>query len=186
MFVETWMASPVATVTATDSVAKAWELMGERKVRRLPVTNADGALVGIVTRSDLLSIFGISPDAEHGGGHWTTPVENVMTADPRTASPRDPLEVAARLMQDSKISGLPVVDASGKVVGMITESDIFRVLIKVLGAEKGARVVVRLAEGRSVLDEVAKAAHGLDVRSVVTYRESEGGPLHALIRVRGS
>ena len=185
MFVETWMTTPVATIAGEATVAEAWGLMSEKRIRRLPVVGPDGKLIGMLTRSDLMTLFGLHPDNDGPVQHWSTPVEKAMTRDPVTAAPKDALESAATKMLEKKISGLPVVE-DGEPVGMITESDIFKAFVKVLGAdETGARVDLRLTGDGSLLDAVSKAARGYGVRSVVTYRDPRSGATHALVRLRG-
>jgi CBS domain-containing protein len=107
--------------------------MKDHRIRRLPVVNKHGKLVGIVTRGDIrgaepseatsLSIFEI---------HYLLSrltLERIMTKDPVTVPPDATIQEAARLMLQHKIAGLPVVD-DDHVVGVITESDIFRLVVK--------------------------------------------------------
>lgn len=131
--VRDWMTPNPITTTAETSLLRAYELMQERAVRRLPVVDAAGGLVGIITRSDLLQIL---PFTREGTSHSELvfafagqAVEDLMTANPISVAPGDSIGRVAKQMITRKISGIPVV-AEGRVVGIITESDIFRVVVE--------------------------------------------------------
>ena len=136
--VKDWMSSPVQAVERDTSVADAYNIMMQKGIRRLPVVEGadgehDGRLVGIVTLGDLrearpspatsLSIY----ELNYLLAKLT--VGQVMTHNPYTVSPSTPIQQAARTMLVRKVSGLPVVDEEGKTIGIITETDIFRMLI---------------------------------------------------------
>jgi CBS domain-containing protein len=129
--VKEWMTKAPLTIEPQTPVVQAQMLMKERKIRRLPVVQK-GNLLGIVSMGDL---------REAGPSRATTlsiwelnylwaqlTVERIMTRRVITVSPEATIADAARLMMEHKISGLPVVDGQN-LVGIITESDIFRVLM---------------------------------------------------------
>jgi acetoin utilization protein AcuB len=125
------MAHTLITVTPKTSVLEAYDRMRRATVRRLPVVDAQGLLVGIVTRSDIDQAMGGSGS---GGGRdqFTVAgrvVEEVMTSDPQTVTADQSVAAAAELMYTLRISGVPVV-ADGKPVGIITETDIFRLVVQ--------------------------------------------------------
>jgi CBS domain-containing protein len=132
IIVADWMSSPVQTIESSTSVADAYEAMMRKGIRRLPVVNGNN-LVGIVTLGDLrearpspatsLSIYELN--------YLLTrlTVHHVMTHNPYTVNPSTPVQQAARIMLTRKVGGLPVVDEQGKVVGIITETDVFRMLV---------------------------------------------------------
>lgn len=129
--VKDWMSRDVLTVDPKTPIAEAHRLMKERKVRRLPVVR-DGQLVGIVTLGDVREA---SPSSATSLSIWELnylwaqlTVDRVMKAPVVKISPDATILEAARLMLEHKISGLPVVEGS-KLVGIITESDIFRMLV---------------------------------------------------------
>lgn len=132
ILVREWMTSPLQTVETDTPVADAYDMMMQRAIRRLPVMH-DGKLVGIVTLGDLrearpslassLSIY----ELNYLLAKLT--VGQVMTHSPFTITADTPIQHAARIMLDRKVSGLPVVDETKKPIGVITESDIFRMLI---------------------------------------------------------
>lgn len=130
MQVSDWMTRDPVTVTPQTSLADAYELMLEREVRRLPVT--DGELMGIITLSDILRTL---PSLTEEGDDATRllavtrRVGEVMTYDPVTIDPEDTIQEAAERMLEYQVSGLPVI-SGGRVVGIITESDIFRLVVE--------------------------------------------------------
>lgn len=126
-----WMSTPPLVVPPTLALAAAQHLMEERHVRRLPVVE-DGRLVGIVTWGDLRSAWP-SAATTLSVYEWRALLEQAtiaecMTRDPITVGPDTNVLDAAQTMLRCKIGGLPVV-ADGRVVGMITESDLLRLLI---------------------------------------------------------
>jgi acetoin utilization protein AcuB len=179
MFVRDWMSAPVVTVRGGVSAPEALDLMDCRRVRRLPVVEG-GRLVGIVTRSDLQAALG--PAAARGRG---LRVSDVMTPDPATVERDETLEGAAQLMLRRKISGLPVV-AGGRVVGIITESDLFRALCGMLGiGQRGARLTMTVGDEADLLEALRRRLRGLALRSLVTVRDEGRRRWNVVLRVRG-
>jgi acetoin utilization protein AcuB len=120
-------------------IDKALKIMRDNKVRRLPVLNDKGALVGIVSERDLLfaspspvtslSIYEI---------HYLmsrVKVADVMTAEVITVTEDTPLQEAARIMVDNRIGGLPV-ERKGELVGIITETDLFKIFVELLESQE--------------------------------------------------
>lgn len=131
-----WMTSPIVSVTPDTPVSDAYNMMMKRSIRRLPVVVGEGEderLVGIVTLGDLrearpspatsLSIY----ELNYLLARLT--VGEVMTHNPFTIKQDTSIEKAARIMLERKVGSLPVLDDNGKPVGIITESDIFRMLV---------------------------------------------------------
>jgi CBS domain-containing protein len=131
--VRDWMTPDPVCAPPDMSLPDAHKLMKDHRIRRLPVLNKKGHLIGIVTRGDIrgaepseatsLSIY----EVHYLLGQLT--LERIMTKNPITVLPDTTLGDAARLMLEHKIAGLPVV-TENRVVGIITESDIFRMLVK--------------------------------------------------------
>jgi predicted transcriptional regulator len=177
MFVRNWMSAPAVVIPPAAAAGATLGFMEKRGIRRLPVVE-DGRLVGIVTKSDLQAAPGSGPARE-------IPVADVMTRSPLTADPDETLEEATKKMLDRKVSGLPVVDG-GAVVGIITESDLFRALASMLGiGEKGARVVMTVKDDADLLGSVGRRLNGLAVRSLVTVHDPARGVWDVVLRARG-
>ena len=131
--VKDWMICNVVTVTPDMTLPEAQRLMTEQGIRRLPVVE-NGHLVGIVTRGDTREA---DPSSVTSLSTWElndllakTKVGQIMTPKPTTISQEATVGEAAQMMLEHKISGLPVVDEVGKLVGIITESDIFRLVVR--------------------------------------------------------
>ncbi len=119
--VRDWMSRDVATVAVDAPAQEAGALMTRLGVRRAPVVDG-GRVVGIVSYSDLRAL---SADDIAGRS-----VGEIMTTDPLTVSPDDTIGRAAQIMLQHRIGGLPVVDHHGALVGIITESDIFKLVVR--------------------------------------------------------
>ncbi len=153
------------TATPDMPVSEALGLIRREKVRRLPVLNKPhGKLVGIVSEKDLLYA---SPSPATSLSMWEInyllaklKVRGVMTEPVITVSEGEPLENAARIMVDNKIGGLPVMRKE-TLVGIITETDLFKIFIELFGArEKGVRVTMLIptikGELAKITTEIAK------------------------------
>jgi CBS domain-containing protein len=129
--VANWMSTPPILVRPTTTLADAQRIMEHRKVRRLPVVQ-DGHLIGVVSWGDLRAALP-SAATTLSVHEWRALLEQAtvaecMTRDPIAITPDTPVLDAAQCMLDHKIGGLPVVE-HGRVVGVITESDLFRLLV---------------------------------------------------------
>ncbi len=135
MFVSDVMSAPAVTVRADTSVKAAARVLRDRDVAAAPVVDDAGALIGIVSEIDLLRgslapdpVAHLLPVATEEGAQPRT-VADVMTTDVQVLQPRSDLYDAARVMRASGIRSLPVVDA-GRVVGVVSRSDLLRVLAR--------------------------------------------------------
>ena len=136
-----WMRAPVITVTFDAPLSDALALMREHDVRRLPVVLDTGELCGMITQGDIrgadvLRLAGWDPLAV-ADVLRRVKVYEVMAERPLSVTPETSLREAAMLMIENKIGGLPVVGNSGDVVGIVTESDLFEVLVQELDRESG-------------------------------------------------
>jgi acetoin utilization protein AcuB len=131
--VKDWMSTDVITITPDMTLPEAHKLMTAEEIRRLPVVSEDGRLVGIVTIGD---VRGAEPSPATTLSVWemnylvsSLKVETIMTRNPQTITPDATLGEAARMMLEHRISGIPVVDRECRVIGIITESDIFSMVV---------------------------------------------------------
>ncbi len=180
MYVRDKMAADPITITSQTTIVKALQLMRDNKIRRLPVVD-DDKLVGIVTDRDLsevspspatsLSIFELNYLLAK------TKIGDIIPKNQRviTISPDELIEEAALLMRDHKISGIPVVSAENKLVGIITETNIFDAFIEIMGIrQEGFRLSLPLGFDRpGVLAEITSAitACGGNITHTSTYGE---------------
>ncbi len=162
MFVRDHMSSPAITIKPNMSFQEALKLMQERRLRRLPVVNEKGKLVGIVAERDLLYA---SPSPATSLSVWELTyllskitVDRLMAKEVVVTTPDTTIEDAAHLMVEKQVGGLPVVDDNNQPVGMITETDIFRVLVEMFGGgQSGLRLTLSVPRGKGVLAGLSKA-----------------------------
>ncbi len=160
MLVKERMSKPVITITPETSVQDALQIMRENKIRRLPVMEGK-KLVGIVTERDLLYA---SPSPATTLSiqemHYMLSrlkVREIMKSPVITIDENAPIEEAARLMADNKIGGLPVT-RDGELVGIITESDLFKVFTEMMAArEEGIRITLLVPEKKGALASITRA-----------------------------
>jgi acetoin utilization protein AcuB len=169
-------------------INKALKTMQDNKVRRLPVLNDKGALVGIVSERDLLFA---SPSPATSLSiyelHYLLSritVANVMTAEVITVTEDTPLEEAARIMADNRIGGLPV-ERKGDLVGIITETDLFKIFLELLGArEAGVRLTMLVPDEKGMLAKVTSEITELggNIVSLGTFLGEE--PTNVLLTIK--
>jgi len=178
------------TVDAHTLVIDAQRIMKEKNIRRLCVTEK-GKLVGIVTHHDLLKA---SPSPATSLSIWEInylwgkmKVSDVMTKNPISVSPETTFEEALLLGQQKKIGSFPVVD-NGNLVGITTESDIVRLVTRVLGlGEEGSRITIEglelklggLSKIISVVDQ-----HQVIILSMMSLPRPEKGDVMMVMRLR--
>jgi acetoin utilization protein AcuB len=142
MHVRDWMTKDVRSGRADDTVVDALQTMNRYQFRHMPVLDGE-ALVGVVTERDLGRV-----DAEI---RHQIVLRTVMNSRPISAHPLDPLDAAASLMTDNKIGCLPVVE-NGKLVGILTESDLYRSFVSLTGAgTPSTRLLVRCEDSAAEL-----------------------------------
>lgn len=144
-FVQEWMSHEVVTITPETTLPEAHRLMSQKRIRRLPVVE-EGELVGMLTFGDVRAA---EPSGATSLSMWEVNYlltnlksEEIMTPDPITVHPEATIGEAAQIMLKYKISGLPVVTWEGKLVGIITESDIFRMVVHDWISEAGLETVL--------------------------------------------
>lgn len=160
MLVGERMSKPVITISPDMPIADALNLMKKERIRRAPIVK-DGKLAGIVSDKDLLNA---SPSPVTTLSIWEmnyllskVTVSEVMTKNVMTVTEDTPIEQAARIMADNKIGGLPVM-REGHVVGIITETDLFKIFLELLGArEAGVRVTALVEDKPGQLAKLAEA-----------------------------
>ncbi len=166
MLVEERMSRPVITTHADVPILDAYDLMQKENIRRLPVVDKSGSLVGMVSEREILQA---SPSQATSLSIWELnylmakiTVDEIMTKDVITVDADTPLEEAALLMADHKIGGLPVM-RDGKMVGIVTETDLFKVFLELMGArDPGVRLAVLVRNVPGELAQLTKAILDLD------------------------
>jgi CBS domain-containing protein len=130
--VRRWMSSPALVVDESMPLPDVRRRLEQQRVRRLPVVNAAGQLVGIVTEGDVnrVSDSHVTDVRDYSLYHRVTdlPIGEIMTRVVVTVTPDTSIMEVAQLLLDHRIGGVPVVE-QGRIVGMITESDLFRLIV---------------------------------------------------------
>jgi acetoin utilization protein AcuB len=179
MLIRDWMTKDVVTITPDTSMMRASKIMKEKQIRRLPVVDDKGELVGIVTDRDIKEA---SPSKAttldvHELYYLLAEVKikDIMTSNPYAVSPTDTVERVALTMNEKRIGGLPVVDEKRKVVGIITDSDIFKVLIAITGVRhEGVQLAFDLPNKPGSLKQVLDDLRRYEARiiSILTSMKS--------------
>lgn len=175
-------------INRETGVDDALRLMRDKNVRRLPVVDSSGSLVGIVSDKDLylaspspatsLDIFELRYLLSR------LHVEKIMSTPVITVTPKTPLEEAARIMADKKIGGLPVIERDN-LVGIITESDLFKIFVELLGARKrGVRVTVVAPDVKGQLATLtsAIAVKGGNIMALSTLEGMKPGTFEVMMK----
>jgi acetoin utilization protein AcuB len=180
MLVKNWMTKKVITVDADDTMQNAIYILQEQNIKMLPVMH-DEYLVGIITDRDLKKA---SPsDATTLDMHELLfliskiKVRDLMKEPVYTVRPDDTVEEAAALLLEKKISGLPVLDEDNRLVGIITRSDIFRVLLSLSGlGKKGIQFAIRIKDMPGIIKEVRELIHEYGGRTASILSSSDNAP----------
>lgn len=180
--------NPVTT-TPDMGVFEAFELMKNEGVQRLPVLDNDGNLVGIISEKNITSA---AADRKVSIVEFALllskiKVGDVMTKEVITVSVDDPVELAARKMSDNDISILPVVDYEGKLVGVVSRSDLFRLLLELFGTRHyGIRVTFRIKDQKGVIAKLAIALEKIGANIVsIGNLDSDQGYSTIIMKING-
>ncbi|MEN8189727.1 MAG: CBS domain-containing protein [Thermodesulfobacteriota bacterium] len=190
MLIKDWMATSILTVDANTSVMRATRTMKENNIRRLPVLS-HGKLAGIITDRDLKDA---SPSSKteidlHEMYYLLSEmkVKDVMTDDPITLRNDDTLEKAAVVMLRETISGLLVVDQSGNLVGLLSESDVLRGFIHATGIQDGAyQYVMDMSDTGGTVSRLIQVLrdHKARVLSILTsFEDTAAGMKRVSVRI---
>ncbi len=192
MLVKHWMGREVITTDVNASMQDAVKLMKEHSISRLPVMKKD-KLVGIVTDRDLKRAS--ASDANSLEIHELLfllsdiKIGEIMTKDPITVPPEYTLEEIAEILLHNKISGVPVVEDNGKVVGIITQTDLFRAMVSITGVGKRGIQFGFLLEDRpgSIKDvaDIIREYGGRMVSILSTHQRAPKGYRRVYIRTYG-
>jgi acetoin utilization protein AcuB len=189
MLVRERMSTQPVTIPADTPITEALRAMRQGGVRRMPVLDEEGKLVGIVSEKDLL-YASPSPatsltvsEMHYLLSHLL--VSELMTGEVITVGPDTPVEEAARIMADYKIGGLPVMEGD-RLVGIITETDVFTVLLEMFGArEKGLRLTLQIPERKGEIARISLtiAQLGGNILALGTFRGDDSTTAVVTIKV---
>ena len=191
MFVSDWMTKKVFVVSPNDSISEAARITKEKKIKHLPVVKGS-RIVGILSDRDIKEyVPSKATSLDVYELHYLlarTKVKEVMKKKIFTTSPDTPIEEVALIMHDNNIGCLPVIDKND-LIGIISDRDIFQVLVDITGIRHGGHRVFMLIEDKpgsikDVADIIRK--HGYNLKSVLTSYEGVKEGLRAVvIRMKG-
>jgi acetoin utilization protein AcuB len=190
MLVGNWMTKDVISVDVTDSMQDAAKLIRGHKIKHLPVME-NGKLIGIVTDRDLkrASASDVTTLEIHELLFLISEIKigDIMTKDPITIPLDYTIDEAAQILLEHKLSGAPVVDDEGQVAGVITQTDIFRVLVLFTGVKKaGIQFAFQLEDRSGSIKEVSDIIrnYGCVLVSILSGQDVQAGYRRVYIRVR--
>jgi acetoin utilization protein AcuB len=191
MIIKDWMTRDVITVDPETSMMRAAKVMKEKGIRRLPVVDEKGKVLGMLSDRDVKEA---SPSKAttldvHELYYLLSEikVKNIMTPNPITIRESDTVVKCAAMMHDKKISGIPVLNDQDELVGIMTQNEVYRVLLSITGIYHGGiQMGLKLSDQRGTLKEVLDCLRGHKARviSVLTsYDKVEEGQRQVFIRI---
>jgi acetoin utilization protein AcuB len=193
MIVSMWMTRDLVTIEPGTPITEASRLMAKKHIRRLPVVEKHSHIphpIGIITATDILHAYPpkvnpfaiVTSDADKI--HVTA--GEIMSRSLQTVTPETPIEEAARIMRNNRISTLLVVQ-NAKLIGLITESDIFRAFVSILESTQGdMRITFEIKTDEDAFDLIAPIALRLGVRVVSLMSIQQGDKKLCVINITGA
>ncbi|WP_027367157.1 CBS and ACT domain-containing protein [Desulfocurvibacter africanus] len=190
MLIKDWMNTPVITVGPDESMMKASKLLKDKNIRRLPVVDDTGKLIGILSDRDIKEA---SPSKAttldvHELYYLLSEikVKDIMTKNPVRLKAEDSVEKAAVLLSEKSLGGLPIVDDNDSVVGIITEKDMFDILIEITrvrdgGVQMGFQLPRTPGALKPILEDLAGS--GAKILSIITVYPKGQPNRKAFIRI---
>jgi acetoin utilization protein AcuB len=193
MIVSMWMTRDLVTIGPDTLITEAAALMSQNHIHRLLVveTNHQGThLLGIVSARDILHAFpsDVNPFAVAAPDTQMKPVRasQIMSRRLQTTNPETPTEEAARLMTENNIGSLPVL-RGGKLVGLVTESDIFRAFVSFFETPlRGARITFDISSGENIFDFISHEAHRRKLRILSLISSHQENLPVCVVRIAGN
>ncbi|PJK17361.1 acetoin utilization protein AcuB [Chryseomicrobium excrementi] len=183
MLIEEIMNQDVATLYPTQTLREAAATLREKKIRHIAVIDEHRKVVGVITDRDIKQATPSNLLESDDHSVLDTPIERIMTKNPITGHPLDFVEETATIFYDNRIGCLPIV-SKGKLVGMITESDMLYKFIELTGVtQPGSQIEIRVPNKSGVLYEVSKVfyQHKVNVLSVLVYPDKQDETFKVLV-----
>lgn len=183
MLVEEIMNTSVPTLSPSHTINDALKLLKEKRIRHIPIVNSEKAVLGVVTDRDLKEATPSSLISSQNAEIYDLPLEQIMTKNPITGHPLDFVEETASIFYDNRIGCLPIV-SQGKLIGMITESDLLYKFIELTGVHQpGSQIEVRVPNRTGVLFEISRVFYEqrINVLSVLVYPDKNKSDYKILV-----
>ncbi|MEG0259586.1 MAG: acetoin utilization AcuB family protein [Lysinibacillus sp.] len=175
MIVEEIMNCEPYTLAPSHTVREALKLMREKKVRHLPVVDEEMHVLGVITERDIKEALPSSLQVEPNSPVFDATISEIMVKDPLIGHPLDFVEEVALTFYYSYFGCLPIV-SGGKLVGIVTTTDLLYTYIELTGATlPGSKIEIRVSDTPGILFEITKifSDHHANVQSVLVYPDSE-------------
>lgn len=175
MIVEQIMKTEVYTLSPKQTLDAALKLMKEKNIRHIPIVDDSEKVVGLITSHDVNNVLPSRLKIESNHNIYDTPIENFMMKDIIVGHPLDFVEDVALTFYESKISCLPII-SKGKLVGIITSSDLLNAYIELTGAHKpSSKIDIRIKDRVGELSEVLNVFknHHANVLSILVFPDDE-------------
>ncbi|MBS4176004.1 acetoin utilization AcuB family protein [Lederbergia citrea] len=183
MIVEQIMTKDVITLTQDDSIKSAHQLMREHTIRHLPLINQKDEIIGLVTERDIKDATPASWDDGRLQEIMKMPLSSIMKTNLITGHPLDFVEEVAVLFYDHKIGCLPIINR-GKLVGIITGTDLLHTMVELTGANKpGSQIEIQVENRPGILYEVTGifCKQNINVHSVLVYPDPDNEKYKILV-----
>lgn len=187
MIIEEIMNPLVISMKPYETIGKAIELMHSNRIRHIPIIDENDFVIGIVTDRDIRDV---SPSIFHSEEHLEDlqkPVASIMTENVITGHPLDFVEEVSAMFYEHKIGCLPIV-TEGKLVGIITETDMLHTLVKLMGADQPSSLIeIKVKNKLGQLSEAAQvfSENNVNIISVLVYPDKkDNGSKILLFRVQ--
>lgn len=183
MIVEEIMRTNVTKLTPTNSIADALRLMEAKRIRHIPIINSEEHLVGLVTAAGLRDV---TPSIFHANEHLEDlqkPIDSIMKKDVISGHPLDFVEEVAGLFYEHKISCLPITK-DGKLVGIITETDLLRTMVELTGAHQpGSQIEIKVPNIAGILSDISAIFRNrnANILSVLVYPDKKDDRFKILV-----
>lgn len=183
MLIEEIMIRDIFTLTPTNTVSDALELMKDKGIRHVPIVINKNEIVGLITDRDLKEVIPSTLILEQDQNIYLTKLSTIMKQNLIIGHPMDFVEESALIFYEQQIGCLPIV-SNQKLVGIITETDLLYKYIELTGAHQaGSQIEVRVPNIPGILFEVSKVFHEqqINVLSVLVYPDHESDETKILV-----
>jgi acetoin utilization protein AcuB len=183
MILEEIMKTSIASLSPSNTIAEALALMGDHKIRHIPIVNDAFELVGIVSDRDIRDAAPSIFHPEEQSEDLQQPLSIIMKTDIITGHPLDFVEETAAVFYDHHISCLPITKDK-KLVGIVTETDLLRTLVELTGANQpGSQIEVKVPNKTGILGEIAAIIRNrkANIQSILVYPDKKDEHFKVLV-----
>ncbi|MEH7226406.1 acetoin utilization AcuB family protein [Bacillus sp. JJ1566] len=186
MIVEEIMKKNVTTLSANDSISTAIKMMDEKKIRHIPIVDTNQHIIGLISDRDLRDAKPSILDFTNEEKNLDTPLKEIMIKDVITGHPLDFVEEITAVFSQYRIGCLPI-ESKGKLVGIITETDLLHTFAQLTGANQpGSQLEIKVPNRAGTLAEVVNIIknHNVNIHSVLVYPDKDANYKVLVLRVQ--